>query len=144
MKDRIQIKDLHDYLDQEVTLAGWIHIRRDHGKLIFLDLRDSTGLIQMVALPDHLEAHKVAGDLRSEWVVKVKGKVNKRPDKMVNADEVNGDIEIEILSLEVLNRTKTPPFDIVSNTYDIDEITRLKYRYLDLRSQRMQKNIKQH
>ena len=143
MKDRIQIKDLHDYLDQEVTLAGWIHIRRDHGKLIFLDLRDSTGLIQMVALPDHLEAHKVAGDLRSEWVVKVKGKVNKRPDNMVNADEVNGDIEIEILSLEVLNRTKTPPFDIVSNTYDIDEITRLKYRYLDLRSQRMQKNIKQ-
>lgn len=143
MKDRIQIKDLHDYLDQEVTLAGWVHIRRDHGKLIFLDLRDSSGLIQMVALPNQTEAHQIASELRSEWVVKVKGKVNKRPDKMVNADEVNGDIEIEILNLEVLNEAETPPFDITTDGREIGEEHRLTYRYLDIRRLRMQRNLRE-
>ena len=117
-------------------------MRRDHGKLIFIDLRDMSGEIQMVALPTHCDAHKTANTVRPEWVVEVKGKVNKRPEKMVNNDEDNGDIEIEIMELSILNESKTPPFEITSDTRDVDEATRLKYRYLDLRTKRMQRNIK--
>jgi aspartyl-tRNA synthetase len=139
---RISINTLHDHVGEEVTLAGWVHVRRDHGKLIFIDLRDATGIVQMVALPNHVEAHEVAGVLRSEWVVEVRGMVNKRPEKMVNTDEVNGDIEIELLGIIVLNEAQTPPFEVSGDTSGIDEQTRLTYRYLDLRSARMQKNIR--
>jgi len=142
MKERIYIGDLHSYIDKEVTVAGWINARRDHGKLIFIDLRDMTGIVQMVALPKHAEAHEGASEVRSEWVVEIKGKINKRPEKMVNADELNGDIEIEILDVKVLNQSKTPPFEIGEDTKEIDENVRLKYRYLDLRTKRMQKNIR--
>ncbi|MBC8465219.1 MAG: aspartate--tRNA ligase [Parcubacteria group bacterium] len=139
---RTYIKDLHNYIGKEVTIAGWVHVRRDHGKLVFIDLRDASGIVQMVALPNHEEAHAVAGTVRSEWVVEVKGIVNARPEKMVNTDEQNGDIEIEMTGLSVLNESETPPFDITEDTSGIDEEVRLKYRYLDLRSERLQKNIR--
>lgn len=139
---RISISKLHAYVGQEVTLAGWVHVRRDHGKLIFIDLRDATGIVQMVALPNHADAHAVASLVRSEWVVEVSGLVNKRPEKMVNADEENGDIEIELLGLTVLNEAQTPPFELTNDTSGIDENIRLKYRYLDLRTTRMQRNIR--
>ncbi|MCK5095915.1 MAG: aspartate--tRNA ligase [Candidatus Pacebacteria bacterium] len=142
MKERIYIGDLADHIDQEVTVAGWINVRRDHGKLIFIDLRDMSGVVQMVALPSHSEAHEVASEVRPEWVVEVRGKVNKRPEKMINADEQNGDIEIEVLDMKVLNQSKTPPFEISEDTKDVDENVRLKYRYLDLRTKRMQENIR--
>ena len=142
MKERIYIGDLHDHIDKEVTVAGWINVRRDHGKLIFIDLRDMSGMVQMVALPSHTEAHEAASEVRPEWVVEIKGKINKRPERMINADEPNGDIEIEILSVKVLNQSKTPPFEITEDTKDIDENVRLKYRYLDLRTKRMQKTIR--
>jgi len=139
---RTYIKDLKENIDKEITIAGWVNGRRDHGKLIFLDLRDETGIVQMVALPNHSEAHSEAGKLRSEWVIEIEGKVNQRPDRMVNADEENGNIEIEITKIKVLNESETPPFDVTENTNNIEENLRLKYRYLDLRSKRMQENLR--
>lgn len=142
MHDRVLLRDLHQHIGSEVTLKGWVDVRRDHGKLIFIDLRDMSGKVQMVALPSHIEAHAMTGTLRSEWVISVTGTVNKRPEKMVNPNLPLGDVEIEILSVEILAKAETPPFEIGTDTSDIDEETRLKYRYLDLRSERMQKNIR--
>lgn len=142
MKNRVYIKDLHDHVGKEVTIAGWVDVRRDHGKLIFIDLRDMSQIVQMIALPSHKEAHKMADTVRPEWVLKILGKVNKRPEKMVNKDQVNGDIEIEITEIEVLNESETPPFEIDKDTKEVNEEVRLKYRYLDLRTRRMQKNIR--
>ena len=140
--DRVLIGDLREHIGEEVTVKGWVSVRRDHGKLIFIDLRDYSGIVQMVALPSHKEAHEIASTVRPEWVIAVTGNVNKRPEKMINKDEPMGDIEIEALSFEILNESKTPPFELNSDTVDIDEELRLKYRYLDLRTKRMQKNIR--
>jgi len=137
---RIYINTLEEHIEKEVTIFGWIDIRRDHGKLIFLDLRDVTGKVQMVVLPNHTEAIATASTLRNEWVVEVKGIVNKRPERMCKKG-LNGNIEIEVTSINVLNESLTPPFDVTNNTKDIDEEVRLEYRYLDLRSERMKNNI---
>lgn len=142
MHDRVLIRDLHQHIGSAVTLKGWVDVRRDHGKLIFIDLRDYSGIVQMVGLPNHQEVHGLASSLRPEWVIAVTGNVNKRPERMVNKDQLLGDIEIEILSIEILNESKTPPFEINQDTLGIDEDVRLKYRYLDLRSARMQRNIR--
>lgn len=139
---RVLISETPKYVGKEVKLAGWIDVRRDHGKLIFLDLRDMSGKVQMVALPHHPEAHTTAQSLRSEWVVEVIGNVNPRPEKLVNKEQQNGAIEIEVLSLTVLNEAETPPFDVTSDGKEIGEELRLKYRYLDLRRPRMQRNIR--
>ncbi len=141
MKNRTHIKELPKKVGEEVTIAGWVDVRRDHGKLIFIDLRDASGKVQMVALPSHKEAHALAEMVRPEWVLKVSGKVNARPEKMVNKDEPNGTVELEILSIEVLNEALTPPFDVRGDGTDIGEEVRLKYRYLDLRRPRLQKNL---
>ncbi len=140
--ERIYIKDLNEHIGKEVIIKGWVDIRRDHGKLIFIDFRDMSEKVQMVALPNHKEAHGIATTVRPEWVLEVKGKVNARPEKMINKDEKNGTIEIEILEIVVLNEAQTPPFDIRSDGKDVNEEIRLKYRYLDLRRQRMQANIR--
>lgn len=142
MQGRTYLKDLSQKVGEEVTLAGWVDIRRDHGKLIFLVLRDATGIVQMVALPNHAEAHAAASQVRPEWVLRVTGKVNQRPEKMVKADEMNGSIEIEILAIEVLNQATTPPIPLDTPGHEIGEESRLKYRYLDLRRARMQRNLK--
>lgn len=142
MTKRTYIKDLKEHIGNEVTLKGWIDIRRDHGKLIFIDLRDMSGKVQMVALPVHADAHKAANTVRPEWVVEVTGKVNKRPEKMVNSNEENGTIEIEIQSLTVLNQAVTPPFDLSGDGLDVSEDIRLENRYVDLRRARLQKNIR--
>lgn len=142
MTNRTYIKDLKEHVGKEVTLKGWIDIRRDHGKLIFIDLRDMSGKVQMVALPVHAEAHQAANTVRPEWVVEVSGKVNKRPEKMVNTNEENGTIEIEIQSLNVLNQAVTPPFDLSGDGLDVSEDIRLENRYVDLRRTRLQKNIR--
>jgi aspartyl-tRNA synthetase len=140
--ERIYIKDLHNYINKKVKVSGWVSVRRDHGKLIFIDLRDMTDMVQMVALPNNKEAHEAADKLRPEWVISATGIVNKRPEKMVNTHQSNGDIELEITDISVLNESKTPPFEITEDTSGIDEILRLKYRYLDLRTERMRRNIK--
>ncbi len=142
MKNRTYIKEIPKKVGEEVTIAGWVDIRRDHGKLIFIDLRDASGKVQMVALPSHKEAHVLATTVRPEWVLQVTGKVNERPEKMVNLDEPNGRVELEILSVEVLNEALTPPIDVRGDGKEIGEEARLKYRYLDLRRPRLQKNIR--
>ena len=140
--ERTYIDVLSGKVGQEVLLKGWIDVRRDHGKLIFIDLRDGSGKVQMVILPNHAEAHAIGSTVRSEWVVEVRGLVNKRPERMVNAEVVNGDIEVEVTGIVVLNEAQTPPFDIQADGRDVNEELRLKYRYLDLRRDRLQKNIR--
>lgn len=136
---RTKISDLHEHTGDEVIIKGWVDSRRDHGKLAFFDIRDGFAVVQTVVKGDLYKKHD---DLRPEWVVSVTGKVKERPENMVNEDEVNGDLELEVSAIEVLNEAETPPFDISEDGYDIDEETRLKYRYLDLRRPRLQKNIR--
>ncbi|MBN1230266.1 MAG: aspartate--tRNA ligase [Anaerolineales bacterium] len=126
---------------QEVTLAGWVNRRRDHGGVTFIDLRDRFGLIQIVTNPvNSLDAHNAIQAVRNEWVIKVIGVVNPRPDGMQNPDLGTGEIEVEVKKVEILNPAKTPPF-LINTEEDVDENVRLKYRYLDLRRPRMAKNI---
>lgn len=138
---RVFIKDLETKKGEEVTIKGWINIRRDQGKLIFLDFRDMTGVVQGVVLPAS-EAMATAQTVRPEWVVEVRGKVNERPEKNKVLDKLNGSIELEILEIVVLNESETPPFDIGSDTRSVGEEVRMKYRYVDLKSVRMQTNLK--
>ena len=139
---RIYIGELNKKVGEEVKISGWVDVRRDHGKLIFIDLRDMSGKVQMVALPNHVEAHTAANTVRPEWVVEVTGKVNARPERMIKKDEPNGTVELEMLSLTVLNEAVTPAIDVRGDGMEIGEDARLKYRYLDLRRPRMQKNIR--
>jgi aspartyl-tRNA synthetase len=126
-----------EYIGKTVTLAGWVHRRRDHGNLIFIDLRDREGLVQVVFNPELApEAHKVAEDLRNEWVVQVFGQVMRRPEGTENPNMPTGDIEVYAERLVVLNESKTPPF-YVNEESDVDELLRMKFRYIDLRRQNM-------
>lgn len=128
-------------IGNEIILCGWIHRRRDHGGLIFIDLRDRYGLTQIVSDPKASpEAHKIADNSRPEFVVRVKGIVRKRPDGMANSKITTGEIEVLIKEFDVLNKAKTPPFEIDQDN-DVNEELRLKYRYLDLRRERMKNNI---
>ncbi len=127
-------------VDKEVTLMGWAHRRRDHGGVIFVDLRDRSGMIQVVFNPEagqtvHEEAHKI----RPEFVLALKGKVRKRPAGMENPALKTGEIEVVVSELEILNESKTPPFSF--DETDISENVRLKYRYLDLRRPSIQQNL---
>ena len=126
-----------DHEGQEVTLAGWVDRRRDHGNLIFIDLRDRSGIVQAVFNPDlHPEPHDLAGQVRSEWVVQVSGCVTRRSDETINPNLPTGEIEVAVESMTVLNESKTPPF-YVNEESEVDELLRLKYRYLDLRRPKM-------
>lgn len=137
---RTQILETKNLIGREVVLCGWIHNRRDHGKLIFIDLRDRSGIIQAVFTPNGA-GYDLAGQLRSEWVVRIKGKINPRPEKMFNDEIPTGRIEIEPLELEILNRAETPPFPVDTDGYEIGEESRMSYRYVDLRRQRMAGNL---
>ncbi|MCX7790417.1 MAG: aspartate--tRNA ligase, partial [Chloroflexaceae bacterium] len=123
-----------------VTLAGWVHRRRDHGELIFIDLRDRYGITQVVFDSAVAAAHRVADEARSEYVLQVRGVVRPRPPEAVNPDLATGAIEVEALEATVLNPARTPPLYIAKEGGE-DEALRLKYRYLDLRRERMQRNI---
>ena len=125
-----------------LRFAGWVHKRRDHGSLVFIDLRDSKGIIQIVFDPSNsADSHKVALSLRSEWVIEVKGTVQKRIKGAENPNLQTGNVEVIATDIKILNRSKTPPFE-VNEDINIDENLRLKYRYLDLRKPKMQHNIK--
>ncbi|MDF1501217.1 MAG: aspartate--tRNA ligase [Anaerolineales bacterium] len=131
-----------EHVGRKVTLAGWVNRRRDHGGVTFLDLRDRSGLVQVVANSEISEAaHLAATDVRNEWVVRVEGSVQSRPEGMQNPDLPTGEIEVMVDRLWVLNAANTPPFPINEET-EVDENVRLKYRYLDLRREGMQANLK--
>ena len=127
---------------QEVTLAGWVHRRRDHGGVIFLDLRDRYGIVQVTVNPNlSKETLEAVSNVRMEWVLQITGNVQKRPAGMQNPKMQTGEVEVIAKSIQVLNRAKTLPF-LVSGENDLpDENTRLKYRYLDLRRERMTHNM---
>ncbi|MGC9361149.1 MAG: aspartate--tRNA ligase, partial [Anaerolineae bacterium] len=125
----------------QVQLAGWVHRRRDHGNLIFIDLRDRWGITQVVFNPTTSEqAHETAASLRNEFVVQVSGEVKKRPEGLENPSLPTGEIEVAAKNLVVLNEAKTPVF-YINDESEVDETLRLRYRYLDLRRPRMQRNI---
>lgn len=129
-------------LGQKVLLAGWVHRRRDHGGLIFIDLRDRFGLTQVVFRPEHDQAlHERAGQLRSEWVIAIVGEVIPRSEGMRNPKLKTGEIEIEVHQLEILSKAKTPPFSIADEFVTANEELRLKYRYLDMRRGEIAKRL---
>ncbi|MBP7819281.1 aspartate--tRNA ligase [Candidatus Gracilibacteria bacterium] len=130
------------HLSETQTLAGWVNRRRDHGNLIFIDLRDRYGITQVVFDPNvDSESHKLAETLRSEFVVQIEGEVIARPEGMINKNYPTGEIELRAKKLTILNQALTPPFEIDVEK-EIGEDVRLQYRYLDLRREKMQKNIR--
>lgn len=124
-----------------VKLAGWVHRRRDHGGVTFIDLRDRFGLVQIVMSPEtSAQSHQLAEAIRMEWVIQVEGKVRRRPAGSENPNLPTGEIEVEVHQLRILNPAKTPPF-LINKDEEADENTRLKYRYLDLRREKMRRNL---
>ena len=138
MKNRIFIKDLKDNIGKEVIIGGWVDVRRDQGKMVFFDMRDMTGRVQCVVLPNHVEAITQAKDVRLEWVLKITGLVNKRPERNIKQGVLNGDIEIEILSIEVLSEAAPLPFDMSLDGYNLELTTELDNRSLVLRQPKVQ------
>jgi len=136
------IADTAHMVGSEVELYGWIDVRRDHGKVIFLDLRDRSGICQAVCGPwSGEEVYARAQKVRSEWVVKVSGLVKERPENLINKNIPTGAVEIEIKKLEVLNEAQTPPFAINDDGYEIGEEVRMQSRYVDLRRPRLARNL---
>ncbi len=128
-------------IGQEVTLAGWVHRQRDHGGVMFIDLRDRFGIVQVVANPTiSSQAAQTAEEVRSEWVIQVVGLVRHRPEGSENPNMVTGEIEIEASQINVITRANPLPF-VINKEEDVDENLRLKYRYLDLRRERMKRNL---
>lgn len=140
--ERVYIEHLKNYIGEVVTIKGWVNTRRDQGKLIFFDFRDMSGEVQGVILPGAAKAHQVGSKIRVEWVIEVEGKVNQRPEGSMQQDKQNGDIELEVFEIRVLNEADALPFEISSDGKEVGEDVRLKYRYIDLRRSRMQQNIR--
>ncbi len=138
---RTYIKDTPQKIGERVEISGWVISRRDHGKIIFCDIKDVSGVCQVIFYLKN-ESLKDAQKLRDWFVVKIEGIVNKRPENMINDKMPTGEIEISADKLEILNQSQTPPFDLLGEGIEINENLRLKYRYLDLRRNRLQQNIK--
>jgi nondiscriminating aspartyl-tRNA synthetase len=138
MRNRVYIKDLKDNIGKEITIAGWVDVRRDQGKMVFFDMRDMTGKVQCVALPSRTEVIEKAKEIRPEWVLKINGNVNKRPDKNVKAGVVNGELELEVTGIEVLSEAAPLPFDMSLEGYNLDITTELDNRSLVLRQEKVQ------
>ena len=128
------------HIDQEIRLCGWVHRRRDHGGVIFIDLRDREGIAQVVFDPDRAEPFKIADAVRNEYVIRISGRLRLRPEGTANPDRPTGEVEVLGHTIEILNKAKTPPFQLDDEQVH-DEI-RLKYRYVDLRRPFMQRNLR--
>src|SRR5487761_510703 len=126
---RFFIEETTKHEGEEVLVMGWIQSRRDHGKIVFFDLRDKTGILQAVITPGQQEAYEAAQVVRPEWLVRISGKVQARPEKLQNPSLATGKIELAVESLEVISESKTPPFSLEGDGYDINEELRWKYRY---------------
>jgi aspartyl-tRNA synthetase len=138
---RTIIAEASNFIGQTVRLSGWVHIRRDHGKIIFIDLRDRSGIMQTVVIPDYVQAYENAKKLRSEFVVEIIGLVKERPVSAKNEKSTTGAVELEATLINILSESKNPPFEINKDTQDVHEDIRLQYRYLDLRTERMKNNL---
>jgi aspartyl-tRNA synthetase len=137
---KIDILETRDKVGERVELFGWIHSIRSHGKIIFFDLRDRSGIIQCVVLQSS-SSWQIAKELREEFVIKVEGLIKKREEKLINPKILTGEIELIVDGIEVLSEAQILPLPIDSDGYEINEEIRLKYRYLDLRRERLQKNL---
>lgn len=129
------------YIGKKVKICGWVRTIRSHGKILFVDLRDRSGILQLVFTPESSSLYKISQQLKPEWVIGVEGTIAKRPPGMINPKIETGKVELHPLELEVFSQAKTLPFSIETSGYEINEETRLKYRYLDLRRERMRKNL---
>lgn len=138
---RILVSETKNQVGKKVKVAGWVNVRRAHGKIVFIDLRDRSGILQCVFLPNNKQAYDASQELRTEWVVELVGEVVARPEKMVNADIETGTVELSVKSLTVLSKAQTLPFDVTTDGMEINEEIRMKYRYLDLRRNRMKQNL---
>jgi nondiscriminating aspartyl-tRNA synthetase len=138
MKNRIYIKDLKEHIGKEITIAGWVDVRRDQGKMVFFDMRDMTGRVQCVALPSRAEVIEKAKDIRSEWVLKIFGIVNKRPEKNIKQGVLNGEVELEVTNIEILSEAVPLPFDMSLDGYNLELTTELDNRALVLRHPKIQ------
>jgi nondiscriminating aspartyl-tRNA synthetase len=142
MKNRIYIKELNKYTGEEVLIAGWVDVRRDQGKMIFLDFRDMTGKVQGVILPNYTETLEIGKTLRNEFAVKINGKVNKRPERNIKEGILNGELELEILKIEILAEAAPLPFDISLGGYNLELTTELDNRAIVLRQPKIQSIFK--
>ncbi len=142
MKQRTFAIDTPTKVGEMITVAGWVHSRRDHGGLIFIDLRDHTGLVQLVINPDRAEAFRLAESLRDEFVIRASGMVTERGEGLKNPNIASGDVEIVVENLEILNRAETLPIQPFAEENQAGEDLRFKYRYLDLRRPKMQEMLK--
>ena len=142
MKNRILAAKTSDEVGKSITVAGWVHSRRDHGGLIFIDLRDHTGLVQLVINPEQAEAFRLAESLRDEFVIRASGVVTERGEGLKNPNIASGNVEIVVENLEILNRAETLPIQPFAEENQAGEDLRFKYRYLDLRRPKMQQMLK--
>lgn len=142
MSKRTLAKETPGFVGQEVMLMGWANSRRDHGGVIFIDLRDESGLVQVTVHPDSSEAFKFAEEVRDEYVLKVSGTVINREEGLINPNLETGTVEVVVSDLEILNKSKPLPFSIRNEDENVGEETRLKYRYLDLRRSKMQAHLR--
>lgn len=138
---RFLITEAAKNIGEKVKVAGWVNTRRVHGKILFIDLRDRSGVLQCVSVPHNKEAHEKAQEVRTEWVLELEGQIVKRPENMVNNKIETGKVEMSVESLNVLSKSQTLPFEVDNDGYGINEEIRMKYRYLDLRRERMKRNI---
>ena len=138
---RVLTSETIKYIDKKVRVCGWVKTIRSHGKIIFIDLRDRSGLLQLVFTPENKDLYEKCQKLRPEWVIGVEGEIKERPKKMINPKLETGRIELQPEKLEIFSQAKTLPFSIDTSGYEITEEKRLKYRYLDLRRERMRKNL---
>ena len=138
---RFLISETAKHVGEKVKVAGWVNTRRAHGKILFIDLRDRSGVLQVVFVPSNKEVYELAQNLRPEWVVEITGQIVKRPEQMVNPKVATGSVELSVESLNVLSEAQTLPFSIETNGMEISEEIRMKYRYLDLRRERLKNNL---
>ena len=142
MKKRVLAVKTSDEVGKNITVAGWVHSRRDHGGLIFIDLRDHTGLVQLVINPEQVEAFRLAESLRDEFVIRASGMVTERGEGLKNPNIASGNVEVVVENLEILNRAETLPIQPFAEENQAGEDLRFKYRYLDLRRPKMQQMLK--
>jgi len=130
------------YLGKKVSVCGWVQTIRSHGKILFIDLRDRSGILQLVFTPENETLYKEVQEIKPEWVIGVEGKMAERPKGMINPKIETGKVELQPINIKIFSQAKTLPFPIDTPGYEIGEELKLKYRYLDLRRERMRKNLK--